>query len=46
MEIAQSAYLETEAPPWDYSQMKAKKLRLTLKDILHAIAENTLEMKA
>jgi len=45
MEIAQSAYLESEAPPWKYSETKAKKLRLTLKNILHAIAENTLEMK-
>jgi N-formylglutamate deformylase len=46
MEIAQSAYLETEAPPWAYSEEKAEDLRLTLKDILHAIAENALEMKA
>jgi N-formylglutamate deformylase len=45
MEIAQSAYLATEAPPWEYSETKTKKLRLTLKNILHAIAENALEMK-
>lgn len=45
MEIAQSAYLESEAPPWNYSEAKAEKLRLILKSILHAIAENALELK-
>ncbi len=45
MEIAQSAYLEREAPPWDYSETKAANLRLTLKNILQTIAENALEMK-
>jgi N-formylglutamate deformylase len=46
MEIAQSAYLENEAPPWNYSETKAETLRRTLKDILHAVAERALEMKA
>jgi N-formylglutamate deformylase len=46
MEIAQSAYLDTEAPPWAYSEEKAKRLRLTLKNILQAIAENALELKS
>lgn len=46
MEIAQSAYLENEAPPWAYSETKAKKLRPTLKNILQTIAEKALEMKA
>lgn len=46
MEIAQSAYLETEAAPWAYSEQKAERLRRTLKDILRAIAEQALELKA
>ena len=46
MEIAQSAYLESEAPPWEYIQTKAEKLRKTLKNILQAIAEKALELKA
>jgi N-formylglutamate deformylase len=39
MEIAQSAYLETEAAPFSYSQTKAAKLRPVLANILNAIAE-------
>lgn len=46
MEIVQDAYLESEAPPWTYSETKAEKLRLILKSILHAVAENALELKA
>ncbi len=34
MEIAQSAYLETESAPFSYSEAKAEKLRATLKQIL------------
>jgi N-formylglutamate deformylase len=45
MEIAQGTYLESQAPPWEYSETKAKKLRLTLKDILQAIAESALEIR-
>lgn len=37
MEIAQSAYLETEDAPFSYSEEKAKKLRVTLKEILQRI---------
>ena len=44
MEIAQSAYLESEAPPWTYSEAKAAHLRRTLKHILEAIADKALEL--
>jgi formiminoglutamase len=44
MEIAQQAYLATEAPPWAYDETKAEKLRLTLKSILHSLAEAALEL--
>jgi N-formylglutamate deformylase len=37
MEIAQSAYLETEAPPFDFSPTKSALLRPVLAQILHAI---------
>jgi formiminoglutamase len=37
MEIAQSAYLETEAPPFDYDADKAAALRLHLRAILERI---------
>jgi N-formylglutamate deformylase len=39
MEIAQSAYLETEATPFSYSKTKAAKLRPVLANILNSIAE-------
>ena len=45
MEIAQSAYLEAEAPPWAYCEEKAEHLRRTLKKILQSIAEKALELK-
>jgi N-formylglutamate deformylase len=45
MEIAQSAYLESEAPPWAYSETKAARLRPILKNILQAIAAKALELK-
>jgi N-formylglutamate deformylase len=37
MEIAQSAYLETEAPPWAFSASKTAKLRPILKTIFTAL---------
>lgn len=46
MEIAQSAYLDTEQSPWSYSGVKAEELRRTLKDILQALAEEALETTA
>ena len=39
MEITQSAYLETEGPPFAYSETKAAKLRPFLADILKTLAE-------
>lgn len=36
MEIAQRAYM-AEAPPWDYDEAKAHKLRIVLKNLLSAI---------
>jgi N-formylglutamate deformylase len=39
MEIAQSAYLESEAAPFSYSETKAAKLRPVLANILNSIAE-------
>jgi formiminoglutamase len=44
MEIAQQAYLETEAPPWAYDETRAETLRHTLKTILHSLAEAALEL--
>jgi N-formylglutamate deformylase len=38
MEIAQSAYLETEAPPFGYSESRAAKLRPHLANILNSLA--------
>ena len=37
MEVAQSAYLETEVLPWAYSEAKASRLRPILKNILTAL---------
>jgi formiminoglutamase len=34
MELAQSTYLEAEAAPWNYDEIKAQKLRLHLQRIL------------
>lgn len=42
MEIAQSAYLETENPPFAYSEAKAEKLRTVLKTILETLEEMAL----
>jgi formiminoglutamase len=44
MEIAQSAYLESEAPPWRYSLSKAEVLRPLLKTILHAVQDGITEL--
>ena len=44
MEIAQSAYLETEAPSWVYDIEKSRKLRRWLKDILEAIHGTSLPL--
>ena len=38
MELAQSTYLEAEAPPWTYSPEKAARLRETLTQILTDLA--------
>lgn len=38
METAQSAYLSAEVPPWTYDDMRARKLRRVLKDILDLLA--------
>ncbi len=43
MELAQSAYLETESAPFAYSQAKAEKLRATLKEILERIEKLALD---
>lgn len=39
MEIAQSAYLETETAPWVYSKPKADQLRPLLSNILNELAD-------
>jgi N-formylglutamate deformylase len=44
MEIAQSAYLETEAAPFAYSESKAAKLRPHLANILKSLAALALEL--
>jgi N-formylglutamate deformylase len=46
MEIAQSAYLETEAPPFAYDEDKAAALRLHLRAILERIETIALGMAA
>ncbi len=45
MELAQSTYLETEAPPWSCSEPKVKRLRGVLGDVLTALHHLALEMK-
>lgn len=44
MEIAQSAYLTDETPPWSYDTRKARRLRRALKDILDTIADAATEL--
>ncbi len=44
MELAQSTHLETEAPPFDYSEQKAARLRPVLAEILQTLNEKVLEL--
>ncbi len=44
MELAQSTYLSTETPPWDFDTRKANRLRPWLRDILNAIQYTALEL--
>ncbi|TMV04964.1 N-formylglutamate deformylase [Ruegeria sediminis] len=44
MELAQSTYLTTEAPPWRYDTEKAARLRRWLRDTLDAIQDIALEI--
>ncbi|TDT74257.1 formiminoglutamase [Litoreibacter halocynthiae] len=44
MEIAQSAYLTDETPPWTYNTEKAARLRTCLTGILHALNDTAPEM--
>lgn len=46
LEIAQSAYLESEAAPWRYSEEKAAVLRETLRQILEALNSLNLNKEA
>ncbi len=39
MELAQSTHLESETPPFGYSDRKAARLRPVLSEILHSLAE-------
>jgi formiminoglutamase len=39
MEIAQSAYLESEAPPWMFDAAKAKALQETLSSLITALLD-------
>ena len=39
MEVAQSAYLSAEAPPWALDAAKAERLRATLRPVLAALAD-------
>jgi len=39
MELAQSAYLACERPPWSFDPDKAARLRVPLSRILHRLAE-------
>ncbi len=45
MELAQSTYLESEAPPWAYSGTKVTPLRTVLKDVLATLHHLALEMR-
>ncbi len=45
MEIAQSAYLESELPPFTISQEKSEKLRLVLAEVFDAITKALGELK-
>lgn len=43
MEIAQSAYLTAEAPPWSYDEARAARLRRWLAEIVEAARDAALE---
>ncbi|MCC5970041.1 MAG: N-formylglutamate deformylase [Pararhodobacter sp.] len=45
MELAQSTHLETEAPPFAYSEAKAARLRPVLGEILQTLAVKALELR-
>lgn len=45
MELAQATHLETEAPPFDYSDEKAARLRPVLAEILETLAEKVRELR-
>lgn len=45
MEIAQSAYLAVEAPPWTYDDRKAARLRRWLAEIMEAARDAALETR-
>ncbi|WP_333828014.1 N-formylglutamate deformylase [Pararhodobacter sp.] len=45
MELAQATHLETEAPPFDYSDEKAARLRPVLAEILETLAEKVLDLR-
>lgn len=45
MELAQATHLETEAPPFAYSDDKATRLRPVLGKILETLAEKVLELR-
>ena len=44
MELAQSTYLSTEAPPFAYDQIKAKAMRARLKTCLERIEQTALDL--
>jgi formiminoglutamase len=39
MELAQSTYLAAEAPPWDYDETRAARLRAVLRPMLETLSE-------
>ncbi len=45
MELAQSSYLTTQAPPWRYDAQKAEKLRVHLKTLLDRLTELAPQLK-
>ncbi|MCG6115884.1 MAG: N-formylglutamate deformylase [Mesorhizobium sp.] len=45
MELAQSTYLKSEAPPFAYSEAKAARLRPVVADILHRLADLALNAR-
>jgi N-formylglutamate deformylase len=45
MELAQSTYLESEAPPWAYSSTKVTPLRTVLKDVLATLHHLVMALK-